>query len=57
VCILTAQPIDPNSIELSAVLEKPGQKVASTRALPVLLNRVLEISFGTVHVELTPQIK
>lgn len=57
VCVLTAAPLDPGSFELSAVLEKSGRKVASSRALPVMTDHPLEISFGDIRVGLVPHIK
>ncbi len=57
VCVLTPQTLGPGSIELTAVLERSGKKVASSRSAPVTLDRSLDISFGDVSVALTPHIK
>ena len=57
ICIITAQSLDRDSIEITAVLEKSGKQVATTRALPVKIGVPLELSFGEVRVQLTPQIK
>ena len=56
-CVLTARPLDRQSFELLADLEKSGKKVSSTRVLPARINAPLEISFGDVRVQFTPQIK
>jgi hypothetical protein len=56
-CVFTARPLDRQSFELLADLEKSGKKVASTRVLPARINSPLEISFGDVRVQFTPQIK
>jgi hypothetical protein len=57
VCVLTAAPMDANSCELVAVLERSGKKVASSRIVPASLDRPLEISFGNVRVGLILHIK
>ena len=57
VCVLTAQSLGADSLQLIAVLEKSGQKVSSTRAGPITADRPLELSFGDIHVGLTPHMK
>lgn len=57
VCVITVEPLGPGNVELSAILEKSGQKVASTRALPVMTDHPLEISFGDTRVGLVPHMK
>ena len=57
VCVLTAAPLDAGSLELNAVLEKSGRKVSSTRIAPAEADRPLAISFGDIHVGLTPHLK
>jgi hypothetical protein len=57
VCVLTALPLDAHSIELIAVLEKNGKKVSSTRVSPATTDRPMDISFGDIHVGLTPHMK
>ena len=56
-CVFTATPLDSSSLELVAVLENSGKRVSSTRAGPINADRPLEISFGDIHVLLTPHIK
>ena len=56
-CVLTAQPLDRQSFELLADLEKSGKKIASTRVMPAKIGVPLQLSFGTVLVQLTPQIR
>jgi len=56
-CVLTARPLDRQSFELLADLEKSGKKIASTRVIPARIGAPLEISFGDVRVQFTPQIK
>src|SRR2546421_11409295 len=50
VCVLTAAPLDRESFELSAILEKSGKKVASTRVAPAMVDQPLEISFGDIRI-------
>src|SRR2546423_1096810 len=57
VCVFTAAPLDANTFELSAMLEKSGKKVASTRVMPATADQPLEISFGDVRVGFVPHIK
>jgi len=57
VCVLTARPLDRGNIELLAVLEKGGKSIGSTRVLPAKIGAPLQLSFGNVQVQLTPQIK
>ena len=56
-CVLTARQLDRQSFELLADLEKSGKKIASTRFMPARIGAPLEISFGDVRVQFTPQIK
>ncbi len=56
-CVLTARPLDAQSFELLADLEKSGKKVASTRVMPARIGTPLDLSFGDTRVQLTPQIK
>jgi hypothetical protein len=57
VCVLTARSLDRGNIELLAVLEKGGKSIGSTRVLPAKIGAPLQLSFGNVQVQLTPQIK
>jgi hypothetical protein len=57
VCVLTAAPMDANSCELVAVLEKSGKKVASSRIAPASLDRPMEVSFGDIRVGMILHIK
>jgi hypothetical protein len=54
---LTAAPMDANSCELVAVLEKSGKKVASSRIAPASLDRPMEVSFGDIRVGMILHIK
>jgi hypothetical protein len=56
-CVITAQPLDRDSIELNSVLEKAGKKIASTRMAPARIGIPLDLSFGDVRVQLIPVIK
>jgi len=56
-CVLTARSMDQQNCELLADLEKSGKKIASSRVMPAKIGAPLELSFGTVIVQLTPQIK
>jgi hypothetical protein len=57
VCAFTAAPLDANTFELTAVLEKAGKKVASTRVIPATADQPLDISFGNVRISFVPHIK
>jgi hypothetical protein len=57
VCVLTAQPLGPGTLELVAVLEKSGKEVATTRRAPTQIDVPLDLAFGEVHVGLTPHMK
>jgi hypothetical protein len=56
VCVLTARSLGADSLELIAVLEKSGRRLASTRAGPITADHPFNISFGNTHVELTPHM-
>jgi hypothetical protein len=53
----TAQALNSASIGFTAVLEKAGKNVATTRVVPAPVGIPLEISFGDVRIQLTPLIK
>jgi hypothetical protein len=57
VCVVTAHAMGAQNLQLVASLEKEGKKIASTRTGPVPSGAPLEISFGDVRVQFTPQIK
>jgi hypothetical protein len=57
VCEFLAAPLDANSFELSAVLEKSGKKVASTRVIPATPGSPLDLAFGNFRVGIVPKIK
>jgi hypothetical protein len=49
--------MDQQNFELLAELEKSGEKIASTRVMPARIGVPLQLSFGNVVVQLTPQVK
>ncbi len=57
VCVLTARAMDATTIELIAVLEQSGEKAASSRRAPTILNQPLVISLGGTTVQVTPRMK
>jgi hypothetical protein len=56
-CVITAQPMDRDSIELLVSIEKAGKKIASTRVLPARIGAPLDLSLGQVQIQFRPQIK
>src|SRR4051812_32411495 len=57
VCILTAGQLDATSCELTAIRERAGRKIASSRVAPAALEKPMEISFGDIRVGLVLHIK
>jgi hypothetical protein len=57
VCVITGTPLGADNLELIVVLEKSGRKLASTRRAPTPADRPLQVSLGSIQIELIPHMK
>jgi hypothetical protein len=56
-CVLTAEPLGADRLQLVAVLEKSGQKAGSSRVAPIMADQPLQISLKGFKIDLTPHLK